>query len=97
MGTWTLRVSKKREQTQRGLVGRRRELVARPSQSRLPKGSSRARHLGDFGGLIGLSFVSHMGVSKNRGSQYSTLNSRILIIRTPKKGIPIFGTPNIKP
>ena len=25
-----------------------------------------------------------MGVSKNRGAQYSTLNSRILIIRTPK-------------
>ena len=25
-----------------------------------------------------------MGVSENRGPQYSTLNSRILIIRTPK-------------
>ena len=25
-----------------------------------------------------------MGVSENRGSRYSTLNSRILIIRTPK-------------
>ena len=29
-------------------------------------------------------YFVHMGVSKNRGSQYSTLNSRILIIRTPK-------------
>ena len=26
-----------------------------------------------------------MGVSENRGPQYSTLNSRILIIRTPKE------------
>ena len=25
-----------------------------------------------------------MGVSENRGPQYSTLNSRLLIIRTPK-------------
>ena len=27
---------------------------------------------------------TYMGVSENRGPQYSTLNSRILIIRTPK-------------
>ena len=26
----------------------------------------------------------YMGVSENRGSYYNTLNSRILIIRTPK-------------
>ena len=26
----------------------------------------------------------HLGVSENRGPQYSTPNSRILIIRTPK-------------
>ena len=26
----------------------------------------------------------YMGVSENRGSKYSTLNSRVLIIRTPK-------------
>ena len=34
-----------------------------------------------------------MGVSENRGPQYSTLNSRILIIRTPKisKVPPVFG------
>ena len=34
--------------------------------------------------------MRYMGVSENRGPQYSTLNSRILIIRTPK------GTPNIR-
>ena len=32
-----------------------------------------------------------MGVSENRGSKYSTLNSRILIIRTPNKVPPILG------
>ena len=31
-----------------------------------------------------------MGVSENRGPQHSTLNSRILIIRTPKQGAPNF-------
>ena len=31
-----------------------------------------------------------MGVSENRGPEYSTLNSRILIIRTPKEGTPNF-------
>ena len=41
-----------------------------------------------------------MGVSENGGSEYSTLNSRILLIRTPKEGTPNFirtpkeGTPN---
>ena len=34
----------------------------------------------------------HMGVSENTGPSYSTLNSRILIIRTPKKQ----GTPNFR-
>ena len=29
-------------------------------------------------------YCSDMGVSENRGPRYSTLNSRILIIRTPK-------------
>ena len=33
----------------------------------------------------------HMGVSENRGPSYSTLKSRILIIRTPK-----YGTPNFR-
>ena len=32
----------------------------------------------------------HLGVSENRGPQYSTLNSRILIIRTPKS-VPLFS------
>ena len=32
-----------------------------------------------------------MGVSENRGPKHSTLNSRILVIRTPKQGTPIFG------
>ena len=31
-----------------------------------------------------------MGVSQNRGPQYSTLNSRILVIRTPKIRYPNF-------
>ena len=33
----------------------------------------------------------YMGVSENRGPQYSTLNNRILIIRTPNKVPLIFG------
>ena len=33
--------------------------------------------------LEGGKSYAHMGVSKNRGPKYSTLNSRILIIRTP--------------
>ena len=32
----------------------------------------------------------HMGVSENREPYYSTLHSRILIIKTPKQGIPNF-------
>ena len=32
-----------------------------------------------------------MGVSENRGPQYSTLNSRILIVRTPKIRYPVFS------
>ena len=32
-----------------------------------------------------------MGVSENKGPQYSTLNSRILIIRTPPMGYPQFS------
>ena len=39
-------------------------------------------------GAIGVSsdplYRPYMGVSENRGPQYSTLNKRILIIRTPK-------------
>ena len=31
------------------------------------------------------------GVSENRGPEYRTLNSRILIVRTPK-----YGTPNFR-
>ena len=31
-----------------------------------------------------------MGVSENRGPKYSTLNSRILVIRTPKSSTPNF-------
>ena len=34
----------------------------------------------------------YMGVSESRGPQYSTLNSRILIVRTQKKVPLIFGT-----
>ena len=34
-----------------------------------------------------------MGVSENRGSKYSTLNSRVLIIRTPNKVPLISETP----
>ena len=36
-----------------------------------------------------------MGVSENRGPEYSTLNSRILITRTPKQGTLIFGKSHI--
>ena len=37
-----------------------------------------------------------MEVSENRGPQYSTLNSKILIIRTPQnKVLPIFGNSHI--
>ena len=36
-----------------------------------------------------------MGVSENRGPQYSTLNSRILVIRTPNKVPLIFGNSRI--
>ena len=38
--------------------------------------------------------LSDLGVSKNRGPGYSTLNSRILIIRTPNKVPHIFGNPH---
>ena len=40
-----------------------------------------------------------MGVSKNRGSQYSTLNSRILNKGPPNKvpEFPKIGDPNIVP
>ena len=45
-------------------------------------------YLLDQGGLAAhcpLLLHNHdMGVSENRGPEYSTLNSRILIIRTPK-------------
>ena len=34
--------------------------------------------------VSGCCCILEMGVSENRGPQYSTLNSRILIIRTPK-------------
>ena len=37
-----------------------------------------------------------MGVSTNRGSRYSTLNTRILIVRTPKQGTPIFGNSHVE-
>ena len=36
-----------------------------------------------------------MGVSENRGPEYSTSNSRILIIRTPKQNTLIFGKTHI--
>ena len=35
--------------------------------------------------------LTHMGVSENRGPYYSTLNSRILAIRTPKIRYPLFS------
>ena len=31
----------------------------------------------------------NMGVSEKRGPEYSTLNSRVLIIRTPKNEVPL--------
>ena len=37
-----------------------------------------------------------MGVSENRGSKYSTLNSRVLIIRAPNTVPLIFGNSQIK-
>ena len=37
---------------------------------------------------------SKRGVSRNRGPKYSTRNSRILIIRTPKEGTVIWKVPN---
>ena len=36
------------------------------------------------GGLVPNPFRIHVGVSENRRPEYSTLNSRILTIRTPK-------------
>ena len=42
------------------------------------------------------SSLQNMGVSKNRGSQYSTLNSRMTIIRTPNKVPPFSETPMSK-
>ena len=39
--------------------------------------------------------TTHMGVSENRGPQYSTLSSRILVIRTPKQDNPYFQKPPI--
>ena len=40
--------------------------------------------------ILSLRWV-YMGVSENRGPYYSTLNSRIFIIRTPNKVPQIFG------
>ena len=37
-----------------------------------------------------ISACIHLGVSENRGPKYSTLNSRVLIIRTPNK-IPLIS------
>ena len=34
---------------------------------------------------------TYMGVSENRGPEYSTLNSRILNIRTPKNLVPLIS------
>ena len=42
------------------------------------------------GQIVVSCWVFYLGVSENRGPQYSTLNSRILIIRTPKQGTPNF-------
>ena len=41
--------------------------------------------------FTGLDLDCDTGVSENRGSKYSTLNSRILMIRTPNKVPPILG------
>ena len=38
-----------------------------------------------------------MGVSENRGPEYSTLNSRILITRAPKQGPLIFKNSQMSP
>ena len=43
-----------------------------------------------WGGFLISGIWPDLGVSENRGSQYSTLNSRILVIRTPRKGTPNF-------
>ena len=45
----------------------------------------------------GACLAKKWGFPKIRGPQYSTLNSRILIIRTPKEGTPIFGKSQISP
>ena len=42
-----------------------------------------------------LGVVIRYGSFRNRGPEYSTLNSRILIIRTPKSGTLIFGNSHI--
>ena len=49
------------------------------------------RHKGwsKFGTLLA-DGTSYSGVSENRGPQYSTLNSGIRVIRTPKQGSPDF-------
>ena len=43
-------------------------------------------------------YTRHMGVSANRGPEYRTLNSRILILGTPKVRYPlILGNSDIHP
>ena len=42
-------------------------------------------------GAAGDPNMGYVGDSKNQGSQYRSLSSRALIIRTAKKGPPIFG------
>ena len=42
-------------------------------------------------GVLGPSCLTPYGVSEKRGPEYSSLNSRILIVRTPK-----YGTPNFR-
>ena len=49
-----------------------------------------------FSGVLGSRVLKHeirlgiLGVSENRGPKFTTLNSGILSIRTPKQGTPNF-------
>ena len=66
--------------------------------------SHRATKKTDVSTCLGLRILAairkyglEMGASENRGPEYSTPNSRILIIRTPKQGTPnLRKLPNVK-
>ena len=70
-----------------------RQVARKAAGPGLPCFNFRLQGLGKsvYVGVWKLAAVSQMGGSKNVGPKYSTLNSRILILRTPKKVPLIFG------